>query len=63
MTTPEQRDMRDWTPAEHIDAACDLLQEQQARTGGGYVITPVPLTQAQVHVAIAQAKMTGKLRA
>ena len=56
-------DMRHWTPAQHIEAACDLLQTQTANTGGGYVITPVPLTQAQTHVAIATAKMTGRLRA
>lgn len=57
--TIHPRSMRDWTPREHIDAACDLVEAQQARTGVAYVITPIPLTQAQVHVAIAKAKMMG----
>jgi hypothetical protein len=60
---PTTAQMRGWTPKEHIDAACDLLEAQMNRTGGGYVITPVWLTQAQVHIAIAEAKMHGRMRA
>jgi hypothetical protein len=65
MSTPAQRSMQDWTPAEHIAVACDLLEAQSRESGRGtiYTITPISLTRARLHVDIAQAKMTGRMRA
>jgi hypothetical protein len=65
MTTPEQRSMKNWTPAEHIDEACRLAEKQakDADAGTRYMTTPISLTRALVHCAIAEAKMHGRGRA
>lgn len=62
MTTPEQRFMRNWTPAEHIDTACDLLEAIEANPRS-LPNVEISLTKAQVHLAIAEAKMHGRGRA
>jgi len=64
-TTPERRTMSDWTPAQHIEEACRLAekQAQDADAGTRYMGTPISLTRALVHCAIAEAKMHGRGRA
>lgn len=62
---------RGWTPAAHITRAEVLLADMDSLfdeggnyTGSGaFVSTPIALTLAQTHIAMAEAKMRGRQRA
>ena len=53
---------QDWTPQQHIDEACRLLDKTAgmavARSTGN---APIGMIQAGVHAAIAQAKATASV--
>ena len=69
---PAQRraaDLRDWTPRQHVDRACDLLaivdiwwdDDGVWVDGGGSMSTPPNLTAAQIHLEIANQKRLADL--
>jgi thiamine pyrophosphate-dependent acetolactate synthase large subunit-like protein len=55
--------MHRWTAADHLDESCDLLMAVEAMlddmaedTEQKFLVTPIPLTLASIHVEIAKAK-------
>ena len=54
--------VKDWLPFQHIDYAGDLLDPKLFLVGDEEV-SPLRIALARGHIALAQAKMTGAMRA
>jgi len=51
--------IQDWTPQQHVDRACELLQQIADEQSKGTELLLIQMAQAQadVHCAVAEVKM------
>jgi len=51
--------IQDWTPQEHVDRACELLQQiaDEQSKGSELLLIQMAQAQADVHCNVAEAKM------